>query len=63
MDVALAISLGMKCGPGQIDEDTIMHLNNLQRELSDTKEELEKLRSGPDYKMLYDQLIEKMINR
>lgn len=63
LDVALAISLGMKCGQGQLDTDTSEHLNNLQAELDRTKAELREVKSGPDYKLLYDQLIEKMLSR
>lgn len=59
LDIALAVSLGMKCGPGQLDTDTLEHLNNLQAELDRTKAELREAKSGPDYKLLYDQLIEK----
>ena len=55
--------LGMKCGPGQLDMDTLEHLNNLQAELDRTKAELREAKSGPDYKLLYDQLIEKMLSR
>ena len=62
-DIALAVSLGMKCGPGQLDTDTLEHLNNLQVELDKTKAELREAKSGPDYKLLYDQLIEKMLSR
>lgn len=53
----------MKCGPGQLDTDTLEHLNNLQAELDRTKAELREAKSGPDYKLLYDQLIEKMLSR
>lgn len=63
LDIALAVSLGMKCGPGQLDTDTLEHLNNLQAELDRTKAELREAKSGPDYKLLYDQLIEKMLSR
>lgn len=63
LDIALAVSLGMKCGPGQLDMDTLEHLNNLQAELDRTKAELMEAKSGPDYKLLYDQLIEKMLSR
>ena len=63
LDIALAFSLGMKCGPGQLDMDTLEHLNNLQAELDRTKAELREAKSGPDYKLLYDQLIEKMLSR
>ena len=63
LDIALAVSLGMKCGPGQLDTDTLEHLNNLQAELDRTKAELREAKSGPDYKLLYDQLIEKMLRR
>ena len=63
LDVALAISLGMKCRPGQADADTLERLNNLQMELERTKAELKEAKSGPDYKMMYDQLIEKMLSR
>lgn len=63
LDVALAISLGMKCRPGQADADTLERLNNLQMELERTKTELKEAKSGPDYKMMYDQLIEKMLSR
>ena len=63
LDAALAISLGMKCGQGQLDTDTSEHLNNLQAELDRTKAELREVKSGPDYKLLYDQLIEKMLSR
>ena len=47
----------MKCGPGQLDTDTLEHLNNLQAELDRTKAELREAKSGPDYKLLYDQLM------
>jgi mRNA interferase MazF len=63
LDITLAVSLGMKCGPGQLDTDTLEHLNNLQAELDRTKAELREAKSGPDYKLLYDQLIEKMLSR
>lgn len=63
LDIALAVSLGMKCGSGQLDTDTLEHLNNLQAELDRTKAELREAKSGPDYKLLYDQLIEKMLSR
>lgn len=63
LDIALAVSLGMKCGPGQLDTDTLEHLNNLQAELDRTKAELREAKSGTDYKLLYDQLIEKMLSR
>ena len=63
LDVALAISLGMKSESGQLDTDTLEHLNNLQVELDRTKAELREAKSGPDYKLLYDQLIEKMLSR
>lgn len=63
LDVALAISLGMKCRPGQADADTLERLNNLQMELERTKAELKEAKSGPDYKMMYVQLIEKMLSR
>lgn len=63
LDVALAISLGMKSGTGQLDADALEHLNNLQAELDRTKAELREAKSGPDYKLLYDQLIEKMLSR
>lgn len=63
LDIALAVSLGMKRGPGQLDTDTLEHLNNLQAELDRTKAELREAKSGPDYKLLYDQLIEKMLSR
>ena len=53
----------MKCGPGQLDRDTLEHLNNLQAELDRTKAELREAKSGPDYKLLYDQLIEKTFSR
>lgn len=43
--------------------DTLEHLNNLQAELDRTKAELREAKSGPDYKLLYDQLIEKMLSR
>lgn len=49
--------------PGQLDTDTLEHLNNLQAELDRTKAELREAKSGPDYKLLYDQLIEKMLSR
>lgn len=54
LDIALAVSLGMKCGQGQLDTDTLEHLNNLQAELDRTKAELREAKSGPDYKLLYD---------
>lgn len=63
LDVALAISLGMKCRPGQADADTLERLNDLQMELERTKAELKEAKSGPDYKLMYDQLIEKMLSR
>lgn len=63
LDVALAISLGMKSESGQLDTETLEHLNNLQVELDRTKAELREAKSGPDYKLLYDQLIEKMLSR
>lgn len=49
--------------PGQLDTDTLEHLNNLQAELDRTKAELREAKSGTDYKLLYDQLIEKMLSR
>lgn len=55
--------LGMKCRPGQADADTLERLDNLQMELERTKTELKEAKSGPDYKMMYDQLIEKMLSR
>ena len=63
LDVALAISLGMKCRPGQADADTLERLNDLQMELERTKAELKEAKSGPDYKLMYDQLIEKMFEQ
>lgn len=48
---------------GQADADTLERLNNLQMELERTKTELKEAKSGPDYKMMYDQLIEKMLSR
>lgn len=56
-------SCGKNCRPGQLDTDTLEHLNNLQAELDRTKAELREAKSGPDYKLLYDQLIEKMLSR
>lgn len=39
------------------------NLTELQAELDRTKAELREAKSGPDYKLLYDQLIEKMLSR
>lgn len=46
LDVALAISLGMKCRLGQADADTLERLNDLQMELERTKAELKEAKSG-----------------
>ena len=63
LDIALAHTSFLTKPPGQLDTDTLEHLNNLQAELDRTKAELREAKSGPDYKLLYDQLIEKMLSR
>ena len=57
------VQSSIKNEPGQLDTDVLEHLNNLQAELDRTKAELREAKSGPDYKLLYDQLIEKMLSR
>lgn len=63
LNIALAISLGIPFGPGQLDIDALKRMNDLQAQLEKANAELEDMRKQPDYKMLYDGLIEKMLNR
>lgn len=58
-----AITEKKEVNSGGADADTLERLNNLQMELERTKTELKEAKSGPDYKMMYDQLIEKMLSR
>lgn len=63
LNIALAISLGIPFEPGQLDTDALKRMNDLQAQLEKANAELEDMRKQPDYKMLYDGLIEKMLNR
>ena len=62
LDIALAVSLGMKCGPGQLDTDTLEHLNNLQAELNVCQNNIQNInRIGSNLEQLQKINVEEII--
>ncbi len=71
LDIALSISLGLDwMQPETSQGDQPEELKTMQQRLAETEAKLEKaiaelaeMKSRPDYKLLYDQLIEKLLDR
>lgn len=64
LDIALSISIGLDWGCQPEDLEAMQQqLTETEAKLAAVTAELAELKNQPDYKLLYDQLIEKLLDR
>lgn len=63
LDIALSISLGLDWMQPEDLEAMQQQLTETEAKLAAVTAELAELKNQPDYKLLYDQLIEKLLDR